>query len=92
MSTTHLPTSTDGVPAQKGKVFEVNIEGRIHEWTHSTISVPQIRQLGGLPDNQPVIEIHFHPNTERTLGENEIVELKPGHGFGKKVGSKRGAQ
>lgn len=88
MSTTQL--STPGAPAQKGKTYEVNIEGDLHDWDHPTISVPQIRELGGLPADQPVIEIDFQHNTERTLGEAEVVELKPGQGFGKKVGFKRG--
>lgn len=91
MSVTSPLTSEIDTLAQKGKVFEVNIEGDLYEWAHPTITVPQLRQLGGLPGDQPVIEINFQHNTERTLGENEVVELKPGHGFGKKIGFKRGA-
>ncbi|HZM82662.1 MAG TPA: multiubiquitin domain-containing protein [Candidatus Limnocylindrales bacterium] len=86
-TTSPLAAST---PAQKTKIYEVNIEGNLHEWGQPTISVPQIRELGGLPADQPVIEIDFQHNTERTLGETEVVELKPGQGFGKKVGFKRG--
>lgn len=40
--------------------------------------------------DQPVIEVNFRDNTERTLAEGEVVEVRPGHGFGKKVGFKRG--
>jgi hypothetical protein len=52
--------------------------------------VPQIRDLGGLPADQPVLEINLDDNTERTLGECEVVELKPGRAFCKKVRYKRG--
>lgn len=37
-----------------------------------------------------MIEINLEDNTERTLDEREVVELKPGHGFAKKVRYKRG--
>ena len=70
--------------------FEVNIEGVIHPWDKPTITVPELRALGGLPDDQPVLEVNLQTNTERTLAEDEVVELKPGHGFAKKVRFKRG--
>lgn len=70
--------------------FEINIEGHTYDWDQPTITVPQIRGLGGLPTDQPVIEINFRDNTERTLPEDEVVTIKPGHGFGKKIGFKRG--
>jgi hypothetical protein len=70
--------------------FCVNIEGVEHPWCHPTIMVPQIRDLGGLPADQPVLEINLEDNTERTLGECEVVHIKPGHAFCKKVRYKRG--
>lgn len=86
---THTPDTGDD-QGTAGLTYEINIEGRIYEWHEPTITPRQIRQLGGLPDDQPVIEINFEDNTERTLSEDEVVELKPGHGFGRKVGFKRG--
>jgi hypothetical protein len=74
----------------QGPKFEVDIEGTIHPWDSPSIGVPEIRKLGGLPENLPVIEINLKDNTERTLGEDEVVELKPGHGFAKKVRFQRG--
>lgn len=88
MTSTETQTSDDHGPA--GPTYDVNIEGQIHEWHDRTITPAQIRQLGGLPQEQPVIEINFQANTEHTLPEGEEVELKPGHGFGRKVGFKRG--
>lgn len=92
MTTTamHNPPGGDAVQAAGGPTYEINIEGRIHEWHERTITPAQIRELGDLPADQPVIEINFKDNTERTLREDEVVEVKPGHGFGKKVGFKRG--
>ncbi|MBI3632555.1 MAG: multiubiquitin domain-containing protein [Candidatus Vogelbacteria bacterium] len=72
-----------------GPKYFISIEDKEYFWDDDTITVPQIRQLGGLPSDQPVVEI-FPDNTERTLGESEIIELKPGHRFGKKIRFKRG--
>ena len=87
---THNPPGADGDRADGGPTFEINIEGRVYEWHERTITPAQIRDLGGLPADQPIIEINFQDNTERTLTEGEAVEVKPGHGFGKKIGFKRG--
>ncbi len=73
----------------KGSKYFVNIEGIEYPWFEETIAVHQIRELGNLPINVPVIEVD-RENNERTLAEDEIVTLKPGHGFGKKVRYKRG--
>jgi hypothetical protein len=70
--------------------FCVNVEGVDHPWCHRTIMVPQIRDLGNLPPDQPVLEINLEDNTERTLGECEVVHIKPGHAYCKKVKYKRG--
>jgi hypothetical protein len=73
-----------------GPKFEINIEGSLYPWDGDTITVPEIRELGGLPQDMPVIEVDLQENTERTLAEDEVVELKPGKGFGKKVLFQRG--
>jgi len=70
--------------------YEVNVEGSVHEWDEPTITVPQIRTLAGWETSQQVIEVDAKDNRERTLNEDDIVELKPGKGFGKKVSFKRG--
>lgn len=67
----------------------VEIEDREYLWPKPTITVPEIRTLGGLPSDMPVIEVD-PDNNERTLAEGETVALKPGHRFGKKVRYKRG--
>lgn len=74
----------------QGPKFEINIEGKLYPWDSETITVPEIRTVGNLPSDLPVIEVDLQDNTERTLGEQDTVELKPGKGFGKKVSFKRG--
>jgi hypothetical protein len=73
-----------------GPKYRVNIEGTIYDWDRETITAPELRTLGNLPSNLPVIEINLETNTERELAEDEIVEIKPGMGYAKKVSFKRG--
>lgn len=70
--------------------FFVNIEGTDKPWAADTITVAQIRELAGWDPTQQVVEVNLDDNSERTLGENETVSLKPGHGFAKKVKFQRG--
>ncbi len=73
-----------------GPKFLIDIEGTKHPWDEDTITVPQLRTLGSLPEDVPVIEVDLHAGTERELREDEVVTLKPGQGFSKKVSFKRG--
>lgn len=75
---------------QAGQKFFVNLEGTEYPWDRETITVPEIRELGGWDANLPVLEVNLQDNTERTLPEDEVVTLKPGHGFAKKVKFQRG--
>lgn len=70
--------------------YNVDIEGQIYEWDRDTITVPELRELAGYTDDQQMIEVDLQDNTERVLGEGDVVELKPGKGFAKKVAFKRG--
>jgi Multiubiquitin len=83
-------TMTTEQQVKKKPKYEINIEGVNHPWEKDTITVPQIRQLAGWDDTQPVVEVDLSDNSERTLSEDEVVELKPGHGFGKKIKFQRG--
>ena len=73
------------------KTYIVEIEGVDYQWNSETITVADIRRLGNLPADQPVIEVD-PCNEERTLAENDVIHLKPGHRYGKKVRYKRGLQ
>jgi hypothetical protein len=84
-----LSTAAKSESKAKDK-YVINIEGVEHEWAEPTITVAQIRTLAGWESTQEVIIVDLKENTERTLAEGETIELKPGMGFGKKVGFKRG--
>jgi len=73
-----------------GPKYLLDIEGQKYPWDEDTITVSQIRALGGLPADVPVIEVDLQHGTERQLGEDEVVQLRPGLGFSKKVSFKRG--
>jgi hypothetical protein len=78
-------------PAQaKGPKYFVNLEGEEKPWDRETITVPEIRKLAGWDNSQPIVEVDLKDNAERTLAEDEVVSLKPGRGFAKKVKFQRG--
>jgi hypothetical protein len=86
-----MPTdATPGEPGSTGPTYVVNVEGVDHDWSSPTITVADIRILGGFAPTDAVIEVDLKDNSERTLSEDEVVEIKPGIGFGKKVRFKRG--
>jgi hypothetical protein len=69
--------------------FFLDIEGVIYPWPVSTITTEQIAELGGWEPEVGVIQID-KDNNERTLEPGEVVELKPGMGFAKKIKWRRG--
>ncbi len=77
-------------PAQEhGPKYFINIEGAERPWAMATITTEEIASLGGWDPSQGVIEIDAG-NNEQTLAPGEVVHLKPGHGFAKRVRWKRG--
>lgn len=82
-------TIVEAPSEQAGQKFFVNIEAREYEWDRSTITVPEIRQLGNLPADQPVI-CEDAEGRERTLAEDETITIKPGHRHGRAPKYKRG--
>lgn len=73
-----------------GKLFFLCIEGTLHPWPHETITMEQIAALGGWDPSVGVIEVDADQN-ERQLDPGEIVTLKPGMSYGKRIKWKRGA-
>ena len=82
-------SQVERAPSPKGPKYEINIEGVQYAWDSDTITVPEIRFLGGIPEDQQIVEV-FDDNSERTLAEGAVIEVKPGKGFGKKVRFQRG--
>jgi len=75
---------------EAGPKYFVNLEGDEKAWDEETITVAEIRDLAGWDNSQPIVEVNLQDNTERTLVEDEVVTLKPGHGFAKKIKFQRG--
>lgn len=73
----------------KGPKFTLDIEGEEKSWDHDTITTEEIITLGGWDPSQGAVLID-KDNNERTLQPGEVVELKPGMGFSKKIKFKRG--
>jgi hypothetical protein len=73
----------------QGPKFFVDIEGDLKPWDKPTITTDEVIALGGWDASQGAILID-KDNNEQTLKPGEVVELKPGHGFSKKVRFKRG--
>lgn len=72
---------------------EVMIEGKARPWNKDTISVADIRELGGLAADAPVIEEDLRSGTERTLAEDEVLEpgtIEPGKRPTKRVNFRQG--
>jgi hypothetical protein len=74
---------------EKGKKFYPNIEGKEYAWDKETITVVEIKSLGNLPGEVPIVE-EFPDGTEKTLAENDILLLRPGHRYGRAPKFKRG--
>lgn len=79
-----------GDPGHPGPKYCLNIEGRGEiSWPVSTVTMEQIAELGGWDPSDGVIQVDSD-NEEHQLEPGEVVELKPGVGFCKKVRWKRG--
>lgn len=72
------------------RLFKICIEDQVIPWDSKTITTEQIAELGGWDVPQGVIEVDEEQN-ERTLKPGEVVKLRPGVSYGKKLCFKRGA-
>jgi len=70
-------------------LFILCIEGDSHPWLKPTITMEEIAALGGWEPSQGVIEVDKDQN-ERQLQPGEVITLKPGLAYGKKLCWKRG--
>lgn len=69
--------------------FLLCIEDKEHHWPKSTITTEEIAEIGGWDPSEGVIEADADQN-ERQLSPHEVVTLKPGVAYGKKLCWKRG--
>ena len=71
------------------KNYFPNIEGKEYSWEKDTITCAEIRVLAKLPRELALVE-EFPDGSEKTLSDNDIVLLRPGHRFGRAPKFKRG--
>ncbi len=69
---------------KQGPKFFLDIEGVLKPWDKDTITTEEVIGLGGWDPSLGAILID-KDNNERNLQPGEVVELKPGMGFSKKV-------
>ena len=73
----------------QGPKFFLDIEGQKKEWDKDTITTEEVIALGGWDPSLGAILVD-KDNNERTLQPGEVIQLKPGMGFSKKVRFRRG--
>lgn len=73
-----------------GPKYFIDIEGTLYPWDEDTITTEQIIVLGGLNPADGVIEVDVKEGTETTLQPGQVITIKPGQGFSKKIKFKRG--
>jgi hypothetical protein len=84
---------TSNEPSQgKGPKYYLDLEGTEYLWDAPTITVAQVRAIAGWTADQQVALVNLETNEESVLAEGAVVELKPGHGFGRKFKFRRGAE
>ena len=71
------------------RVFILCIEDKTYRWPKNTITTEEIAALGGWDPALGVIEVDKDQN-ERQLAPGEVITLKPGFAYGKKLCWKRG--
>jgi hypothetical protein len=57
--------------------YEVWVEDRIHSWNKDTISVPEMRELGGLPSDCPMTAVDLVAEQEVPLPEDAVHSVPP---------------
>ena len=60
-----------------GPQYEVWIDDRIHSWAKDTISVAEIRELGGLPADCPMSAVDLVAQQEVPLPEDAVHAVPP---------------
>ena len=57
--------------------YDIWIEDTIHPWDRNTITLAEIRELGGLPADSPVSAVDLVDQQEVQLPEDSVHEIPP---------------
>jgi hypothetical protein len=64
-------------PSPDGPKYEIWIEDTIHPWHKDTITLSEIRELGGIPDDSPVSAVDLVTEQDVPLSEDSVHEIPP---------------
>ena len=64
-------------PSADDPKYDIWIEDTIHAWSKDTISLPEIRELGGWPADCPVSAVDLVEQQEVPLSEDSVHEIPP---------------
>lgn len=73
--------------------YEVLVEGKVYPWDRESINTSEIRSLGALPQDRPVIQDDLTNGEQKVFGEDQmhqLVALKEGKTPTKHVNFRRG--
>ncbi len=73
--------------------YEVLVEGKIHPWDKEAITTSEIRSLGELPSDRPVVEMDLTSGKEKPIDEGQVhqlVALQEGKGLTRQFPPRRG--
>lgn len=73
----------------KGKSFVFEVDGQEYRIEEETITGGEIMDLAGIPRDVGLVQI-LEDGTQRQVGVDEVIELKPGRQFKKRPRFQRG--
>jgi len=74
---------------EHGPKYHFWVDGVEHVVHQETLTVAEIKAIGGVPADLPLLLLH-DDGTEEVLRDDETVELKPGRRFARAPRFKRG--
>jgi len=74
---------------EHGPKFHFWVDGVEHVVYEESLTVAQIKQIGGVPADLPLLLLH-DDGSEEQLADDQVIELKPGRRFARAPRFKRG--
>jgi hypothetical protein len=80
---------TTGHDQQHGPDYFIEVDGTEYELHQDTITGGEIMDLADIPHDQGLLEL-LDDGTQRQVGVDEVIDLKPGKRFKKRPRFRRG--